>query len=97
MTREPGQPVESPGAFEGLGVHAFPTAANFIAVATPIPAQAAYEALLERGVIVRSGDGLGLPGYLRVTVGTHAENEAFLAAFSALLERWRAQPVEAAR
>jgi histidinol-phosphate aminotransferase len=84
-------------AFEGLGVHAFPTAANFIAVATPIPAQAAYEALLERGVIVRSGDGLGLPGYLRVTVGTHAENEAFLSAFTALLERWRAQPVEATR
>jgi len=83
-------------AFERLGVHAFPTAANFIAVATPIPAQTAYEALLERGVIVRSGDGLGLPGYLRVTVGTHAENESFLAAFASLLERWRAQPVEAA-
>ena len=84
-------------AFERLGVHAFPTAANFIAVATPIDAQAAYVALLERGVIVRSGDGLGMPGYLRVTIGTEPENAAFLAAFEALLAEWRAQPVEAAR
>jgi histidinol-phosphate aminotransferase len=84
-------------AFERLGVHAFPTAANFIAVATPIPAQSAYEALLAHGVIVRSGDGLGLPGYLRVTVGTEAENESFLAAFASLLEVWRARLVEATR
>ncbi|MBD5604435.1 MAG: histidinol-phosphate transaminase [Candidatus Eremiobacteraeota bacterium] len=84
-------------AFERLGVHAYPTAANFIAVATPIDAQAAYLALLERGVIVRSGDGLGMPGYLRVTVGTEPENAAFVAAFEALLAEWRRRPVEAAR
>jgi histidinol-phosphate aminotransferase len=84
--------------FERLGVHAYPTAANFIAVATPVSATAAYEALLERGVIVRSGDGLGMPGYLRVSVGTPEQNDAFLTAYGELLAGWRAlQPVELAR
>ncbi|MBC5810062.1 MAG: histidinol-phosphate transaminase [Candidatus Eremiobacteraeota bacterium] len=73
-----------------LGVHYYPTAANFVALAVPIGADAAYEALLERGIIVRSGDGLGLPGYLRVSIGTPDENAAFIAAFEALLAKWRA-------
>jgi histidinol-phosphate aminotransferase len=34
----------------------------------------------EAGVIVRAGSGLGGPGHIRVTYGTHAENERFLAA-----------------
>ena len=85
-------------AFERLGVHAYPTAANFISVATPVAADVAYAALLERGVIVRSGDGLGMPGYLRVTVGTAEQNAAFIAAFADLLATWRtAAPVEALR
>jgi len=82
-------------AFARLGVHAYPSAANFVAVEVPIAAEDAYLALLERGVIVRSGDGLGMPGRLRVTVGTEAENAAFLAAFEALLGVWRTRPLEA--
>jgi histidinol-phosphate aminotransferase len=85
-------------AFARLGLRAYPTAANFIAVETPVAAQTAYDALLERGVIVRSGDGLGMPGFIRVTVGTPEQNEAFLTAYEALLESWRgAHPVEAVR
>jgi len=83
--------------FARLGVHAYPTAANFISVAIPIAADAAYLALLERGVIVRSGDGLGMPGRLRVSVGTEEENAAFLDAFEALLGVWRAEPLEVGR
>ncbi|MGH2924842.1 MAG: histidinol-phosphate transaminase [Solirubrobacterales bacterium] len=37
-------------------------------------------ALGERGVVVRGGEGLGDPGHIRVTYGTRAENERFLAA-----------------
>jgi histidinol-phosphate aminotransferase len=84
-------------AFARLGVHAYPTAANFISVAVPVAADAAYLALLERGVVVRSGDGLGMPGRLRVSVGTEAENAAFLDAFEALLGVWRAEPLEVGR
>jgi histidinol-phosphate aminotransferase len=71
--------------FARLGLRAYPTAANFVAVEAPIGATAAYEALLARGVIVRSGDGLGLPGYVRVSVGTPPQNEAFLTAYEGVL------------
>ncbi len=63
---------------------AHPSAANFFLVRTP-DAGAAFEALLARGVLVRRQDHLpGLDGCLRVSVGTRAENDAFLeAAFAA--------------
>jgi histidinol-phosphate aminotransferase len=84
-------------AFERLGLHAYPTAANFIAVEIPAKASDAYQALLERGVIVRSGDGLRMPGRLRVTVGTPEENAAFLRELEALLPEWRAATLAAVR
>jgi histidinol-phosphate aminotransferase len=40
---------------------------------------------LRRGVIVRPVGGYGLPEHLRVTIGTAAENERFLAALAASL------------
>jgi histidinol-phosphate aminotransferase len=41
--------------------------------------------LRERGVLVRAGNSLGRAGALRVTVGTHAENERFVAALGELV------------
>ncbi len=82
-------------ALERRGLHVYPSATNFVAVAMPVSGDAAYEALLERGVIVRSGDGLGMPNRLRVTIGTREDNAAFLAALDELLAAWRAAPVEA--
>jgi len=76
-------------AFARLGLRSYPTAANFIAVEVPQEADAAYRALLERGVIVRSGAGLGMPRGLRVSVGTPDQNAAFVAALEALLPGWR--------
>ncbi len=38
------------------------------------------ESLARAGVVVRPGAGLGGPGHIRVTYGTRAENEAFIAA-----------------
>ena len=43
-------------------------------------AAAIFAALLRQGVIVRPVAGYGMPEYLRVTVGTQAQNERFLAA-----------------
>jgi histidinol-phosphate aminotransferase len=40
-------------------------------------AHAAWQALLDRGVLVRD---VGLPGWLRVTAGTPDETDAFLTA-----------------
>jgi histidinol-phosphate aminotransferase len=57
-----------------------PSQANFFLVRTP-DAEAAWRALLARGILVRRQDHLpGLAGCLRVSVGTPAENDAFLAA-----------------
>lgn len=82
------------GEFARLGLHAYPSAANFIAVEVPIEADAAYRALLERGIIVRSGGGLGMPRRLRVSIGLPDENAAFIAALEALLPAWRSAPAD---
>jgi histidinol-phosphate aminotransferase len=76
-------------AFARLGLHAYESAANFVAVEVPIEADVAYEALLAQGVIVRSGGGLGMPNRLRVSIGTPEENAAFIAALEMLLPSWQ--------
>lgn len=68
-----------------LGLKSYPSEANFVAVAVPMTATEAYTELLQRGVIVRSGDGLRMPGYLRITIGTPAENDVLLAALGDIL------------
>ena len=65
-------------AYAELGLHAYPTRANFLAVTVPISATKAYEGLLQRGIIVRSGDGLRMPGRLRITIGTQEQNQALV-------------------
>ena len=42
-----------------------------------------HERLLRRGIIVRNGASLGVPGRMRVSIGTPDENDAFLAALAA--------------
>ena len=59
---------------------AFPSSANFLLVRTPDAARA-HADLLAAGVLVRRQDGLpGLAGCPPVTIGSPAENDAFLAA-----------------
>jgi histidinol-phosphate aminotransferase len=62
-----------------------PSRANFFLVRTP-DAEVAWRSLLTRGILVRRQDHLpGLNGCLRVSVGTPAQNDAFLkAAFEAV-------------
>jgi histidinol-phosphate aminotransferase len=72
-------------AFAELGLHAYPTAANFVAVTVPGTAHEAYEALLARGIVTRSGDALGMPGRLRITIGTPEENRLVVEALGDLL------------
>ena len=67
-----------------LGLDAYPTAANFVAVAVPGTATEAYEALLCRGIVTRSGDALGMPGRLRITIGTAEQNALLIEALAAL-------------
>jgi histidinol-phosphate aminotransferase len=39
-------------------------------------------ALAEAGIVVRAGTPLGGPGHIRVTYGSHSENERFLASLA---------------
>lgn len=56
-----------------------PAFGNFITFKIP-NARRVFESLLRQGVIVRPIAGYGLPDYLRVTVGTEAQNRRFLTA-----------------
>ena len=76
-------------AFARLNMRAYPTQANFIAVEMPVDATRAYDALLERGIIVRSGDALHMPGWLRVTIGTPEQNRELIGALEELAAIWR--------
>lgn len=68
-----------------LGLGYIASFGNFLTVRVG-KAPEVYKRLLRRGVIVRPvGGGYQLPEHLRVTIGTAAENEKFLAALAASL------------
>ncbi|HEX4336232.1 MAG TPA: histidinol-phosphate transaminase [Polyangiaceae bacterium] len=70
-------------ALEQLGLRVTPSQANFVYARVGKPAKDVYEALLDRGVIVRAFGGL--PDHLRITVGTARENDRLLAALREVL------------
>lgn len=72
---------------EQLGYPVIPTQANFLIFNTKTDDKAIFHALLHEGLIARSGTALGVPGYLRVSVGTEEENRKFLAAFERVVFR----------
>ena len=74
-------------ALADLPVEAWPSGANFILFRpTGRDGQAVWQALLDRSVLVRNcASWPGLDGCLRVTVGTRAEDDAFLAALTEVL------------
>ncbi len=65
-----------------LGAVPVPSDANFVLFGGLRNARAGWEALLERGVLVRD---VGLAGHLRVTAGTPEETSAFLEAAADVL------------
>ena len=64
-------------ALPAMGLTSVPSDANFVLFGHFADAHAAWQALLEHGVLVRD---VGLPGWLRVTAGTTDETTAFLTA-----------------
>jgi len=66
-----------------LGLSVLPSQANFLLFGGfKMPAAELWQALVSRGVLIRD---VGIAGHLRVTVGTRAENRAFLDALSELV------------
>jgi histidinol-phosphate aminotransferase len=64
-------------ALPAMGLTSVPSDANFVLFGRFADAHGAWQALLDRDVLVRD---VGLPGWLRVTAGTPEEMEGFLTA-----------------
>lgn len=71
-----------------LGLAWVPSQANFVLVEVGDGA-AVTQAMLERGVIVRPMDAYGMPGKIRVTFGTPAEDARCAAALAGVLRAHR--------
>jgi histidinol-phosphate aminotransferase len=68
-------------ALVSKGRKVVPSETNFVLVSIEglsVPQEKACEALMALGVIVRDGNGLGCPGWARVSVGTRDEIDIFL-------------------
>jgi histidinol-phosphate aminotransferase len=66
-----------------LGLLVVPSDANFLLFGRFADAPAVWRSYLDRGVLIRD---VGTPGHLRVTVGTPAENDAFLSVSARIIE-----------
>lgn len=74
-------------AFAAMNLSYIPSVGNFIAFKVPagVKAMDVYNKLLGKGVIVRPVGNYEMPDYLRVSIGTAAENTAFIHALQAVL------------
>jgi histidinol-phosphate aminotransferase len=73
-------------ALPAMGLTSVPSDANFVLFGHFADSAAAWQGLLDHGVLVRD---VGLPGWLRVTAGTQAETDAFLTALGEVAQTCR--------
>ncbi len=69
-----------------LGCISYPSHTNFFLVDVNGDAGKLYEAMLHKGVIIRSMQAYGFPCFIRVTVGTNSENRRFIDALGLCLK-----------
>ncbi|MEC3609012.1 histidinol-phosphate transaminase [Bacillus glycinifermentans] len=67
------------------GLDYYSSQTNFVLIDLKRDADELFQALLEKGYITRSGNALGFPGHLRVSVGTKEQNEGFLKTLAGIL------------
>jgi histidinol-phosphate aminotransferase len=73
------------GEVNKLGCISYPSQTNFFLVDVHGDATAMYEAMLHKGVIIRSMKPYGYTTMVRITVGTEEENDRFLRALTLCL------------
>lgn len=71
--------------FDKLGLDYIKTESNFMMVDTKMPAAEVFKKLQQQGVIIRPGNQFGMDSWIRVTIGTRADNEFFIRKFKKLL------------
>lgn len=69
-------------ALSGMGFRVVPSDANFVLFGEFADAPATWQRYLDQGVLIRD---VGIPGYLRTTIGLAEENDAFLDASARLV------------
>ena len=73
------------GELTALGLRVVPSKANFLLFSGfDIPAPTLWKSLLDAGVLIRD---VGLSGYLRVTIGSEAENKLFIDALTKIITK----------
>ncbi|MGB5444046.1 MAG: histidinol-phosphate transaminase [Psychromonas sp.] len=72
--------------FSENGLQYIPSMGNFITVNVGQSGDLVYQSLLQEGVIVRPISGYGLPEHLRISIGSHAENQRFKQALVKVLK-----------
>jgi len=70
----------------GLGLHPYPSSANFILIDLPVNAARITRALARRGFLVRDCTSFGLPASIRVAVRLHEDNAALVEEISDCLQ-----------
>jgi histidinol-phosphate aminotransferase len=70
------------GELKTLGCRPYPSHTNFFLVDVRGDATRLFEAMLYKGVIVRSMQAYGYPNFIRTTVGTAGENQRFVVALT---------------
>ncbi|MBO8170717.1 MAG: histidinol-phosphate transaminase [Bacillaceae bacterium] len=73
--------------FKRLNLTYYPSQANFVLVHVKKDGNDVFNALLHKGIIVRSGVPLGFPEYIRMTVGTEEQNKKVLNALADVLDQ----------
>ena len=71
---------------EQLGCDPFPSQTNFFLIDVHTDATILYEAMLRKGVIIRSMKAYGYESFIRINVGTDEENNRFLEALEEALK-----------
>ena len=72
-------------AFTELGLNWISSYGNFVSVDLKQPGMPIYEALLQKGVIVRPVANYEMPNFLRISIGTEQENQFFINALKDVL------------
>ena len=57
------------GALAGAGIRVLPSEANFLFVEHGVDDAALFGGLVRRGILIRGGAEMGMPGWARITVG----------------------------
>ena len=72
-------------ALDDMQLNYLPTMGNFISINLKQTAQPIYDALLQKGVIVRPVANYSMPEYIRVTIGTEEQNRRFMRSLAEVL------------